>query len=462
MITISRSEYDRLCSENEEMKREIADLRMLVQRLMDEISLLKGGKNSRTSSTAPSQDLGRSNRISLHVSSGRKSGGQPGHCGSTLPMSDTPTETIHHHPSVCAHCGEDLQMVESASFLRRQIVDIPPVLPIYIEHRAHTKICPHCKCTNTGLFPEGLQAPVQYGAGVEAITGYLSVYHALPYKRICQLLRDFFGLRPSQGSIDTFLENLSRKAAAVYEDIRKRIAQSEVVGSDETGCRVNGKKHWFHVWQTRLLTFIVSFATRGHKVIEEYFPGGFIHSFYVSDCWASQLKAIAKAHQLCMAHLLRELTNFAENLKSDWSAKMKRLFLRSIELKKKMTEENYLHPPEEVSQLNEELDELLQIDFSKFHAKEQAFIKRLNKHRQSIFTFLTYPNVPPDNNASERAIRNVKIKTKVSGQFRNANGKGADRYAKIRSVIDTTIKNGQEVYAVLVSMANGKLVGVPE
>jgi hypothetical protein len=70
-----------------------------------------------------------------------------------------------------------------------------------------------------------------------------------------------------------------------------------VVGSDETGYRVNGKKHWFHVWQNNILTFIVSFASGGHKVIEEYFPCGFLHSFYVSDCWVSQLKTRAKAYQ---------------------------------------------------------------------------------------------------------------------------------------------------------------------
>jgi hypothetical protein len=163
-----------------------------------------------------------------------------------------------------------------------------------------------------------------------------------------------------------------------------------------------------------------------------------------------------------MAHLLRELTNFVENLKSQWSAQMKTLLQRSIELKNKMTENDYLNPLAEVTKLNEELDELLKIDYSKFHSKEQAFIKRLNKHRQSIFTFLTHPDVPPDNNASERAIRNVKIKTKVSGQFRNKDGKGADRYAKIRSVIDTTIKNGQDVYAALVGLANGKIIVVPE
>jgi hypothetical protein len=73
---------------------------------------------------------------------------------------------------------------------------------------------------------------------------------------------------------------------------------------------------------------------------------------------------------------------------------------------------------------------------------------------QSIFTFLLYANVPPDNNASERAIRNVKVKTKVSGQFRNPEGKGAERFARIRSVIDTTLKNGQDVFLALKCMAN--------
>jgi hypothetical protein len=61
---------------------------------------------------------------------------------------------------------------------------------------------------------------------------------------------------------------------------------------------------------------------------------------------------------------------------------------------------------------------------------------------------------PPDNNGSERAIRNVKVKMKVSGQFRNSEGKGAERFARIRSVIDTTVKNRQDVFCALKCMAN--------
>ena len=453
MITIPVSEY-------EQLKRENAELRAAVRRLEEDIALLKGGKSSRTSSTAPSQDIGRSNRFSLRISCGKKPGGQPGHSGCTLSLSDTPDEIIEHHPQRCEHCGTDLQGVASDSFTRRQSVDIPPVTPVYIEHRSYVKTCPFCRFENRGVFPEQLRAPVQYGVRVEAVTGYLSVYQILPYKRICKLFKDLFGLSLSEGSVDAFLDKLSVKSDRAYENIRERILQSKVVGADETGCRVGGKKHWFHVWQTHLLTFIVSFAGRGHEVIEKYFPAGFIRSFYVSDCWSSQLKVKAAKHQLCMAHLLRELTNFVKNLDSEWSLRMKELFLRAIELKNKMTEIDYLNPAVEVAELNAELDELLKTDHSKFHRKEQAFIKRLNKHRQSIFTFLTHPDVPPDNNASERAVRNVKVKTKVSGQFRNKEGKGADRYAKIRSVIDTTIKNGQDVYAALVCLANCPVKGI--
>ena len=247
---------------------------------------------------------------------------------------------------------------------------------------------------------------------------------------------------------------MNQKSETANKTIQERINESEVAGSDETGCRVNGKKHWFHVWQNQFLTFIVSSSGRGHNVIEEYFPKSFLHSFYVSDCWASQLKTKAKAHQPCMAHLLRELLNFEKSLQDSWSVKMKELFYRAIELKHTMLTEDYQNPPEEVAILNRELDELPAVDISDFHKKEQAFIKRLRKNRQSIFTFLIYQNVPPDNNASERAIRNVKVKTKVSSQFRNPEGKGAERFARLRSIIDTTIKNGQDVFFALNCLAN--------
>jgi len=71
------------------------------------------------------------------------------------------------------------------------------------------------------------------------------------------------------------------------------------------------------------------------------------------------------------------------------------------------------------------------------------------ENKDIILTFLYHQNVPPDNNASERAIRNVKVKSKVSGQFRTE--KGATRFAILRSVIDTTRKSTNNVlYGLIV------------
>ena len=140
MITIPRTSYTVQVSrlEYEQLRRENAELRAVILQLKEEISLLKGSKNSRTSSIAPSHDHVRSNSISLRTSSGKKPGGQSGHVGYTLPLSTTPDEIIDHHPCICTHCGEGLENVDSASFSRRQLVELPPVEPIYTEHRSYT------------------------------------------------------------------------------------------------------------------------------------------------------------------------------------------------------------------------------------------------------------------------------------------------------------------------------------
>jgi transposase len=66
--------------------------------------------------------------------------------------------------------------------------------------------------------------------------------------------------------------------------------------------------------------------------------------------------------------------------------------------------------------------------------------------------------VSPDNNVSERAIRHVKMKQKISGQFKKENR--AQNFAIIRSVIDTTMKNGLNVLEslVLISKINFQII----
>jgi hypothetical protein len=145
--------------------------------------------------------------------------------------------------------------------------------------------------------------------------------------------------------------------------------------------------------------------------------------------------------------LIGELNNFISGLGRERSVKYKEVLEKAFRVKKGMKRIDYQKAPPEVMEIEGEVDQLLSTDYSGYHRKLQAFIKRHIKQRESILTFLQYEGVPADNNGSEGGIRNEKVKIKVSGQFLNA--KGADRFAKIHSVIDTAIKSSQNVFVAL-------------
>lgn len=94
---------------------------------------------------------------------------------------------------------------------------------------------------------------------------------------------------------------------------------------------------------------------------------------------------------------------------------------------------------------------LLLISVLKYSKALCAFHKRIYKYKEYVFTFLFHNEVPPDNNASERASRSVKVKQKVSGQFITENG--SQFYAIIYSVRDICIKNGQNLFAAFKTTA---------
>jgi transposase len=93
---------------------------------------------------------------------------------------------------------------------------------------------------------------------------------------------------------------------------------------------------------------------------------------------------------------------------------------------------------------------------SKPKSETDKQIKSITKSKDKIFTFLLDENIPPDNNGSERAIRNIKVKQKVSGHFKSYDG--AKNYANLRSIIDTSRKRGLNEFESLVAVVKGNSV----
>src|SRR5207244_13464986 len=100
----------------------------------------------------------------LRKKSGKPPGGQSGHAGNTLKLSETPDVVIVHAVEDCQHCQHDLREVASLHVERRQVIDLPPKRVLVIEHQAQQKCCPACQQISLAAFPDDVRAPVQYGA----------------------------------------------------------------------------------------------------------------------------------------------------------------------------------------------------------------------------------------------------------------------------------------------------------
>ena len=179
---------------------------------------------------------------------------------------------------------------------------------------------------------------------------------------------------------------------------------------------------------------------------------GFKDAVLVHDCWASHFNTPAISHQICIAHLLRDLNYLSELYNHNWSKALKILFQLALKHKKIKNKIDYYYPDTRRAQLEKRLDYLLNYELDLNKKELITFQKRLIKYRDYILVFLYRYEVPPDNNASERAIRNVKIKQKISGQFRSSDG--AFRFAVLRSITDTVIKNKKDVLASLKFISN--------
>lgn len=260
---------------------------------------------------------------SLREPSGKKPGGQKGHKGETLRQVAEPDAVIEHFPSTCATCSEALPPAMSTGFNARQVFDLPePPPPVVTEHRAHNCTCATCGAKTSAAFPEGVNAPVQYGPRIVALVIYLLHYHLLPEARLAALLDTLFGIK----IVPATIARMSRSCAVRLQDfaatLSDLVAGAEVKHMDETGLRIGGKTQWLHVACTTLLTFYRVCTKRGSLMAN-------VTGIVVHDHWKPYYTLSGVLHALCNAHHLRELKARIEIEKEDWARKMQLLLRRA-------------------------------------------------------------------------------------------------------------------------------------
>jgi transposase len=403
---------------------------------------------SRNSSQPPSRDQ-KTN--AGEQKSHKRVGAKPGHEPATRPLVENPDRVIEAKVEQCANCHADLHAVPPDRIVRHQIEELPVVRPLVIETQIHEVECPHCHTLQRGEPPQGLEATRQFGPRLEATVVYYKQEQHLSYERIAETMQDLWGVGLSEGGINCILRRGGEAAQPEAEKIGAAVAQSEIIGSDETSARVSGRNWWQWVFRSTAGVVHLMAPTRGAEVIRQ-FMGENRAECWVSDCYSSQLLAPAKYRQLCLSHQLRDLQRVIEqDAQLRWPRAMQELFREAIHLWKRftiadaLTVDGYLR---RVREIENRLDDLLAEDQAGTAA--QNLSKRYVKHRDHLLVFLYYPGVPPTNNACESALRPSVIHRKVTNGFRSE--WGAKAYAALETVLETGKLQGRRVFDVLVEL----------
>ena len=451
LIAALQAENERLRAENAVLTARLAELERHL------------GLNSRNSGKPPSSDgLKKPPRVrSLRETTGKQTGGQPGHPGKTLRRTQTPDATIDHYPVACAACGEPLSAATAIDHVARQVFDLPDPRPLIVtEHRAHGCRCGACGAQTRAAFPDGVSAPVQYGPRIGAIVLYLLHYQLLPEKRLAMLMADLFGVTLVAATIARISRDCATRYAGFAAAVRELVAAVAVKHLDETGLRTGGKTQWLHIASTLWLTFYRVSSKRGSL------PAN-VTGIVVHDHWKPYYTMTGVLHALCNAHHLRELKALVEIEKEDWARRMQRLLRRACPASNLARERGVPLKPGLIALFERCYDTIL-ADGLAFHNAQPALIRavgegkrrgraprrvghnlllRLSTRKQDVLRFLTDPPVPFSTNLAEPDGRMMKLRQKISGGFRSMDG--ATDFAVIRSLLSTARKQGWDILQTL-------------
>jgi transposase len=455
---------ERLYALMDQQQAQIAALRARVQALEDQLAT-----NSRNSSKPPSSDSFTKQTRSLRQPSGRKTGGQPGHPGTTLQQVAVPDQTCIHEPAQCVACGASLtEVAGQPDPERRQVFDLPPLKLEVTEHRVMLKECTACGHRNRGTFPAGVACGASYGAGVKGVLTYLNQAHLLPSERSCQIVTDLFGQPVSEGTLESAIALCAAELAETETCIKQGLARAAVAHFDETGMYVDGKRMWLHSASTPQLTHYACHAQRGATATKAIgilpaFGGRAMHdgfsSYWQYDC----------AHGLCNAHHLRELIFAHEQGQRMWARQMQALLVeikRAVDIAKAQAQTALART--QLADYEQRYVAILQAGLEEEHHdpsppsgqrgrkkqhKSKNLLDRLAQYQDETLAFMKDFAVPFDNNLAERDLRMMKVKQKVSGCFRTT--PGAQAFCRIRSYISTMKKQGHNAIAALKSVFLG-------
>jgi hypothetical protein len=439
-------------------------------------------RNSGNSSSPPSRDDDPGKPAPPQKRRGRsepqrKRGKQPGAPGSHLAWTDDPNERRNRFPEGRCDCGDDLADARDLGVVDRyQQHEIPQVAVTITQYDQHRVEC-GCGRRHTAARPDGARSgPVGYGPNLAAFAVYLMVVHFIPAHRVVALLQSLTGTAPSVGFVHGMLHRTAGLLGGVHQRIRTLITLAYAVCCDETPLRVGGRtpaagkrkaERYLLVAATELYTHYLlgdrSLATFTAFVVKDLAGSGsvIVHDRY-QNYDSAQLGTLV--HQLCTAHLLRDLDDAAQVYPDAvWPVQIAQALRALIHQTNQAREQGLPAIAADVRDtLLRRLRDGMLVGLSDTtghgtrpgERKARLLLEVLRDRPDDVLRFAHDLRVPPTSNQAERDLRPSKVQQKISGRLTSIT-RTEDRYT-ILGYVSTAAKHGLDKITALRDALTGR------
>lgn len=407
--------------------------------------------NSSNSSVPPSADPHRTKQEKKprrKPSPRRRPGGQPGHSGSFLGHA-TPTDIIELKVDRSKIPSD--RVLTSANPIRRQVYGIEITRKI-VEYQAEVLVDQYGN-RYTAEFPEHVRGYSQYDSSLKAYVTELSVRQMIPYERLAEHLKTMVGIPIATGTIRNCIEAAARKLELFKIWLKTMLVYAMVQYTDMTSINISGKQQYVSIYCSDKYTYIVPHEHKGIEPIEEV---GIIpllkeDQLLMHDCDPTYFRYTCQ-HATCGAHLLRDLKAVEDKDGLKWPSHMRKLLTDARLEKEKPSEErnsyryyqqryrSILTKGENETKKLKENQKLSDGGCLKKKTTSEVLLERLRKYENEYLTFIKRGDVEFTNNISERGLRPIKLRDKISGCVKNL--PSAEDICLLMSYIKTCENNG--------------------
>ena len=468
---LKKNTKDELIDEILKLRDKLENEKQKIKDLENENKDLKWKLNTNMTNSGNSSSTQRFTKkkkiTNLRTASNQTKWWQVWHKWANLNRDENVDEVVNLTPENCKKCWNSLlnglsKIVRSVT---RQIINLDKLKTKVTDYIITDIKCYNCGFVNKATTPEWVNKPVQYWDELKAFSSYMYNHQMPSYNRLQDFFREVVWLKISQTSLCNFNKTWYENLEVFEEQLKEVLIKEKLLHADETWIRVDWKNNWIHVNSNENFTFLFPHKNRWRKAIEEMW---ILNSFKwncVTD-WLSSYIAYDFSHYLCNVHHLRELTWVKENEKKKWSKKYISFLMEYKKLKDKLIikwinsfEKSIL---DEIHIQHKNILLHWKLEYTKILKRKPwqrwilkkdkwlNLLERLEKKEDSVLWFLDDFNIPFDNNLSERDLRMVKTRTKISGCFRSE--EWTEWFCRFRSYISTLRKQGIDTYPAIQSI----------